>query len=163
MKDKFKLEDLNIFKFISDNANDAYFLIDRDANFLYVNKTACRLFGYSEDELLTMRVFDVDIIYDLPRYQNVFDMALEKSMPPVDTITKRSNGTTFSAEISVTAHQIEGRSYLFASLRDISTRKKMEQELIEQHNHLEKMLVDLNKAQQNRMPHLSLQKLLVVK
>lgn len=140
MNEKFRLEDLNIFKFISDNANDAYFLIDRDANFLYVNKTACRLFGYSEDELLTMRVPDIDIIYDLPRYQAVFDMVLDKPISPLDTIARRSNGTTFPAEISVSAHQIEGRPYLFASLRDISTRKNMEEELIAHHNHLETLV-----------------------
>jgi PAS domain S-box-containing protein len=140
MKEGLKVEDLKTFKFISDNANDAYFLIDRDANFLYVNKTASRLFGYSEDELLTMRVPDVDMIYDLSRYQAVFDMACDKSVAPVDTIAKKKNGSTFPAEITVTAHEIDGEPYMFASLRDISTRKRMEQELIEKRNLLENLV-----------------------
>ena len=47
MKEKSRIEDLNIFKLVSENPNDAYFLLDRNARFLYVNNTACRMFGYT--------------------------------------------------------------------------------------------------------------------
>jgi len=119
-------EELRKFKFISDNANDAHFLVDRSGKFHYVNKAACRMLGYSEDKLLTLQVPDVAVLYDIEKYQELFDSLQRKTIPPVETIAKRKDGSTFSSEITVTGYQINGEPLMFAVLRDISDRKQIE-------------------------------------
>lgn len=120
-------EELAKFKFISDNSSDAHFLLGKDAKFQYVNKTACRILGYSKKELLKLGVLDVDIVYSKKKYQELFDLIQHKAIPPIETINKRKDGSTFPAEITVTGYDIGGKFYMFAALRDISERKRSEE------------------------------------
>lgn len=122
-------KELQRFKFISDNSSDAHFLLCRDSKFQYVNKTACEMLGYSENELLTLGVPDVDTLYDIAKYQELFDLTQTETVPPIETINKRKDGTVFPAEITVTGVQINGKLHMFAALRNITDRKKAEEEL----------------------------------
>jgi PAS domain S-box-containing protein len=122
-------EEIAKFKFICDNSADAHFLIARDAQFQYINKTACKMFGYSEEELLALGVPDVDIVYDLKAFQALFDKIQKETVPTVETRNKRKDGSIFHTEITVTGHKIGGKSYMFAVLRDITERKKAEETL----------------------------------
>ncbi len=125
INDRKKFEDdINKFKFFSDNSNDAHFLIGKDAKFQYANKTACRMFGYSEDEFLTLSVPDVDDVYDVSKCRELFDLIQLEPVPPFETINRRKDGTVFPSEITVTGYHIEGINYTFAALRDTTERKK---------------------------------------
>jgi PAS domain S-box-containing protein len=126
---KRKEEELNKFKFISDNANDAHFLVGVDGEFQYVNETACRMMGYSEKELLTMGVPDIDLVYDMEKYRELFDLIQKEPLPPIHTVNKRKNGTVFCSEISVTGYSIEDKPYMFAVLRDITERREAEEQV----------------------------------
>ncbi len=124
--------DLKKFKFISDNSNDAYFLVDHRAQFCYVNKAACSMLGYSEDELLKLGVPDVDIVYDKIKYQELFDLTQKKKVPSFETTNMRKNGSSFPSEITATGYKINGKLYMFAALRDITLRKQAEQILLKE-------------------------------
>jgi PAS domain S-box-containing protein len=120
-------EEFRKFKFISDESNDAHFLLGRDSRFQYVNKAACNMMGYSESELLELCVSDVDAVYDLAKYQELFDLIHEETVAPVGTTNKRKDGSLFPSEITVTGYEIGGERYMFAALRDITERKQAEE------------------------------------
>lgn len=117
------------FKFISDNSADAHFLLGRDAKFQYVNKAACKMFGYSEEELIKLGVTDVDIVYDRKKYKELFDLIQHKTIPSFETMNKRKDGSIFPTELTVTGYKIGGTPYMFTALRDITERRKMEEAL----------------------------------
>ncbi|MDY6857623.1 MAG: PAS domain S-box protein [Thermodesulfobacteriota bacterium] len=50
-------------KFTIDRSSDAAFSMEPDAHFIYVNDEACRSLGYSNEEILTMMVHDIDPIF----------------------------------------------------------------------------------------------------
>ncbi len=120
-------QELNKFKFVSDNSTDANFLIGRDAQFLYVNKAACKMFSYTKEELLKLRIPDIDIRYGLEQFQELFNLIQTKHVPVVETVNKRKDGSTFPSEITVTGHRMSGKPYMFASLRDVTRRKLIEE------------------------------------
>lgn len=122
-------DELRKFKFISDNSADAHFLVDRDAKFQYVNETACRLMRYSKEELLELGVPDVDLVYDMKEYRDLFDLIQHKTIPPIETTNKRKDGSFFPAEITVTGHIIGEKPYMFAALRDATERKRAEERI----------------------------------
>ncbi len=122
-------EELRKFKFISDNSIDGYFLVDSEARFCYVNKSACAMMGYSEKELLKLSVPDVDIIYDKQKYERLFKLIHKETVPPFETINKRKNGTTFYSEAGSSGVILDGEPYMFAVVRDISKRKRAEEDL----------------------------------
>lgn len=119
-------ESLKKFKFISEQSADAHFLVDREAGFRYVNDSACRQLGYSNAELLQLKVPDVDVVYDQHKYQELFDLIQRQTIAPIETMNKRKDGSLFPAELTVTGYQIDGKPYMFAALRDITERKRNE-------------------------------------
>jgi len=139
------------FKFISDHANDAHFLMDRDAKFLYVNETACRMLGYSAEELVTLGVPDVDIVYGIEKFRELFDLAQEGEVPPVQSVNRRKDGASFCTEISVTGYKIDGVSYMFAVLRDITKRKKAQEKLQESLKEKEVLMKEIHHRVKNNM------------
>ena len=50
---------LRLSNFTIEQASDAVFWVDAAARIHRVNKAACRLYGYSREELLTMTVLDI--------------------------------------------------------------------------------------------------------
>ena len=132
-------EESRRFKFISDHANDAHFLIDRNGRFLYVNEVACERLGYPEETLLTMLAMEVDSLYDLEKYQVLFDEVQEKRIAPFESIHRRIDGSTFPVELSVTGVRFADEPFLFAVARDISERKQSEIALRESEAQLREM------------------------
>nr|WP_320023123.1 PAS domain S-box protein [uncultured Draconibacterium sp.] len=60
IKAKEKAENSEIrFKAISEQAMDGIALTDLEANYVFVNKSFCRMMGYTEQELLKMKVFEL--------------------------------------------------------------------------------------------------------
>jgi len=138
---------LQEFKFISDNASDSHFLADRDAKFKYVNKAACKMLGYNEEELLKLGVPDVDIVYDEKKYMELFDLGQKRQLFPVETINKRRDGSIFPSEVTLTGYCINSSQYMLAVIRDMSERKTAEEKL----QKLNEMFAKTNKQLQEEI------------
>ena len=109
------------------------------------------MLGYSEEELLKSGVPDVDIVYDLEKFQELFDRIQRKTILPIETINKRKDGTVFPVEITVTGHRIDGIPYMFAALRDITERKKVEEVLNTRQQEIEKLNTNLEMRVQEEL------------
>jgi len=129
--------DLRRFKFISDHSNDGHDLIDREGHLLYVNHRACERLGYTEAELLKMKLSDIDPMCPEPRIQELFDMLAKGRMPPFESIRRRKDGTVFPVEVSMTGVNFEGKDYIFVAARNISDGDRVEEALRMAHEELE--------------------------
>jgi PAS domain S-box-containing protein len=120
-------EDARRFKFISDNSSDAHFLMDRLGRFLYVNTVACERLGYSEEELLNLTVFDIDLNREnMDDFHRAFEKYKHERIRPSESVHRRKDGTEFPVEISSSAVEFDGEYYLFSVARDIAERKRAE-------------------------------------
>ncbi|BDI31461.1 hypothetical protein CCAX7_35120 [Capsulimonas corticalis] len=116
------------FQHLCDAASDALFLVNEHAQFQYVNASACSSLGYSEAELLALRVFDVAPLQAEEKYQALFQRAARERIPPFETIHRRSDGVIFPVEVSISRIDGDGKAQLFVSTRDISERNQIEKE-----------------------------------
>src|SRR5579884_2527440 len=66
------LTTLQQFQFSMEHAPDAVFFMTRDAGFSYVNEQACRSLGYTRDELLSLKLWEIDPIYPRERWEKVW-------------------------------------------------------------------------------------------
>jgi PAS domain S-box-containing protein len=106
--------------------------VDNEGNITYVNKMAFDMFGYTKDELMKMRIFDLVVPEE---YQMTFDRAQkmiegEQLGPKEFTIVKKG-GTRLSSLVQTAPIKNE-RGELIGSrgvMIDITTQKKIEQEL----------------------------------
>ncbi|MBI4581873.1 MAG: PAS domain S-box protein [Planctomycetes bacterium] len=120
---------LRLTQFAMDNAAVATFWIREDSSFCYVNQAACDSLGYTREELLRMRVCDLDPGFPLERWPEQWGKVnrLGRSMT-FETVHHREDGSTFPVEITASAIKYKGEFYHFAFAKDITERKRSEEE-----------------------------------
>jgi two-component system cell cycle sensor histidine kinase/response regulator CckA len=121
-------ESLNLFQLLVDRSNDGIFVIDPETGrFLDANERTCERLGYSRDELLSMTVPDIDSgVTPATRAKFVEDIRQSGSRI-LETQHRRKDGSTFPVEISVQYVKLD-REYLIATARDITSRRKLEEQ-----------------------------------
>lgn len=109
---------------------DAIFIIqNQDGAILEVNHVACSLYGYSREELLTLK--NTDMSAEPEQTQ----AATQRTAPPDQVVKiplrwhRKKDGTVFPVEITARFIHWKGRSVHIAAIRDITERQKAAQEL----------------------------------
>ncbi len=127
------------FKFISDHASDAHFLIDRHRRFRYVNEVAARELGYTRRELLEKKTLAIMADPELAekRLREFIELQELEQTPPFESRLRRKDGSTFPVSISVNRVTFDGEPYVYSVARDISDLKTVHEELEEQNRILE--------------------------
>ena len=108
-------------------AMDGFWRADMDARLLEVNDAYCRMSGYSERELLTMRVSDLETRETPEDVSEHVRKIIEQGYDRFESRHRRKDGSVFDVETSA-QYQSVGGGEMFAFLRDISARRKDEEE-----------------------------------
>ena len=122
---------LSLFKYLIDEINDAIFIIEpATSRFLYVNDKASENLGYDKEELLNMKVLDIEaVIPDNFSWEKHVGILKENTHIYVDGRHKRKDGTSFPVEVNVKYVTIEGTDYIVTVARDVTVRKEREKSL----------------------------------
>ncbi|MDD5437213.1 MAG: PAS domain S-box protein, partial [Candidatus Omnitrophica bacterium] len=132
------VEDIShLAKFSIERAADAVFWVDKDANILYTNEMACQVLGYSQDELLSMKVYDFDPNFSKEIWVSHWKELKERGSFTLESIHRKKDGTLIPVEVSVNYLEYENVEYNFASARDISKRKRQEEAILKRDYQLE--------------------------
>ena len=145
-------EALRRFQFISENANDAFYLMDADGCFVYVNEAAQRSLGYTSAQMQTMRATEVVTGSSQDGYSALFLKAQTETIPPFESEHRRADGTIFPVEASVSTLTISGRTLLFASVRDITERRRQQEEMAALYEREHKIAESLQRSLLNKPP-----------
>ena len=122
-------EELKQFKFMADNAQDPFILMREDGTFAYLNQKALDAWGYTAAEAKHIRVPDVDPIYQDEVFAEVFTRAQKEEVLQFETLYKRKDGLVYPVEVNMNGITLEGKPHLFAIARNITERKKGDEEL----------------------------------
>ncbi len=124
--------DLDRMRNMLDQGQDAIYMIDaKNGQIIENNQTACSMLQYSQEELFTKTVFDID--------KNIPDDWLNDSggicVPDGQSLYSgchiRKDGTMFPVEIKAITKKFDDKQYLLAVVRDISERVNAENALTE--------------------------------
>ncbi|MBW4360102.1 PAS domain S-box protein [Flavobacterium taihuense] len=140
-EDKLVVSDLN-YRNLIEYAGEAILVLNEDTRVSDLNDHACKLFGYSRQELLKMKISDL-----------IFPDQLEKQKLDIEKIKKdkyailyrkikRKDGTAIDTEIS--NRLIEGKGF-FAIIRDVTEQNKI-QNLVKESEDKYRYLFDKNPA-----------------
>jgi PAS domain S-box-containing protein len=118
-------------------------MVHRDNKILYVNPNLVRLLGYTSPEHLIGRS-PLDIVH--PDYRSVAEKRIDmvaqgegnQYNPPAERILLRKNGDPIYAEAEGLSIIFEGQRAITTIIRDITEKKRAEEELRESHFFLEK-------------------------
>ena len=123
----------SMLRSVLDNASDAVFIAGFDGGYQYVNQQACRMSGYTRDELLTLSV------HALARQEDraTFARLMQESVLRVEVELRRKDGDWVPVEL----HAVRlPNGNVLGVCRDITERRQVDAELARHRHHLEELV-----------------------
>jgi PAS domain S-box-containing protein len=114
---------------IVDGSWDAVFISDEDSQFMLVNAAACDLTGYSEAELLEMKVPDLHEDEDGQAFESRHRPIMEGRKTLTEAFILRKDGSKVLSEFSTRWIEIAGTPFMHTIARDITERRRTEEQL----------------------------------
>src|SRR6202142_159873 len=125
-KRKKAIEELLLFRALVDQSNDSFEVIDPEtARCLDVNEKGLAELGYSREEFLSLRMFDISPALEESAWPALLARIRSQEFHHGESFHRRKNGSTFPVEFNVRLVTLD-RDYLVAVVRDISERRDME-------------------------------------
>lgn len=130
------------FRAFAESATDGIITSDVDGHILFYNKSVETIYGYSPGEMegksltaLMPERFRESYMDYLEKYRSMGEHELEGRV--IETRGMKKDGSEFPLEMSISSWKSQGETYFSAIMRDISSRKNAEEELISNQIHLE--------------------------
>jgi diguanylate cyclase (GGDEF)-like protein/PAS domain S-box-containing protein len=123
-------KELRLVTFALGKVRDAAFLIDQDGALRLVNEAACCTLGYTHDELLRMKVTDIDVNFGFAtdRWRQHWQELKDTGSLLFESHHRTRDGRILPVEISANHFEFGQEHFDLALVRDISTRKQAEAE-----------------------------------
>ncbi len=137
--------DRHLLNDIFNELDDAIYIVNPDdSRVLHVNQKACEILGYSYEELISLRVIDIQTgLSSMGKWKRMFNHLSPGQTYDYIGSHRRKDGTTFPVEIHGKYFVYNGRPCLVGIARDISAWRRIESELIQERNKLEAVLCAL--------------------
>ena len=122
-------EALRLARFTVDHATVEVFWIRPDASIADVNETACRTLGYSRDELLALRVDDIDVDHPLETWADHWNELRRAGTLTFPGRQRCKDGSLLNVEITANFLTFGGEELNCAFVRDITEQKRLSGDL----------------------------------
>ncbi len=116
------------FRRLFDGAADAMYLHDEAGRIVDVNAAACEDIGYSREELLALKVPDIEVGQPRESLGLSWDKVRLGRERSIEGRHRRSDGTVFPVEVNIILLELAGKQLFLATARDITERKAAEAE-----------------------------------
>ncbi len=127
-------------QFTLEHLSDAVYWIHIDGRLIYVNQAACDMLGYSNDELLAKRIFDIDPFLTAERWKPMLDALFQQGNRTFQSVHLSKDGRTIPVEISSSVYELDGEQFACSLARDITGRNAAENEHQREHSFVESLL-----------------------
>ena len=122
---------LEFTQYATDHAVEGAFWIREDGKMVYVNEAACRMLGYTHDELLDMTIPDLDPNFPRDGWAEHWEKSKKSGKSRFETQHLAKDGRLIPVEITSNFVEYEGQEYHCSFSRDITQRKQSEEALRE--------------------------------
>ncbi len=119
---------LRLTQYAIDNTADSVSMVGRDGKFIATNASMSRRLGYSPEEMLSMGVPDIDPEFPAEAWPDHWASLKEQGSLTFESRHRTKDGRVFPVEIFANYVEFEGQEYNFAHARDITERKRAEEE-----------------------------------
>ncbi|HXO33582.1 MAG TPA: sigma 54-interacting transcriptional regulator [Candidatus Acidoferrales bacterium] len=122
---------LELFRTLLDHSNEAIEVVDPETlRFIDANERAWTGLGYSREEILSLRIFDVDPEITQTSVAKMKAELQRSGFLVMESIHRRKDGSSFPVEVSMKWVHLE-RDYVVTIVRDLTERNQAEKRLRE--------------------------------
>jgi PAS domain S-box-containing protein len=140
------------YRTLVEQANDGIFIADHTGKFIVVNTAASQLSQYSREELATMTIYDLADAEELKTNPFQFEAMKNEQGARSERKLRRKDGTTIDIEINA-KFLSDGRFLAF--MRNITERKKAEEEINNSYKAIRKLTSHLQNAREEERIHIA--------
>lgn len=136
-------ERLRMTQFSVDHADDAIYWVRKDGSVIYANTAASQSLGYTPEELVGLKTWDVNQTITPDTWPSVWDRIVAGSLMHEESYLLRADATVFPIAQTTSYFSIRGEEFICIHVRDITETvrmRKREQEALRQ---IEENLVSL--------------------
>ncbi|MDG4552406.1 MAG: PAS domain S-box protein [Candidatus Contendobacter sp.] len=133
-------EALLLTQFAMDRAPDSILWVDDEGRLIYANDAACASMGYTREELLGMKVFDIDPDFPAEGFEAHKIELQRRGSIKFESRHRAKDGRVFPVEVTGNYLDHKGRFLGCAFDRDITERKQIEEALRQSRNLLQTVL-----------------------
>lgn len=112
-----------------ESSTDGVHILDLDGNLIEWSPSFIEMIGYSDQEARDLNITDWDDMYSEGEKNTIRETLLITGRIGFETRHRRKDGTILDVEITARSILLEGNHYIYASARDITHRKRVENEL----------------------------------
>jgi PAS domain S-box-containing protein len=131
------------YRMLFENAGDSIFILDAEGDnkgrIVDANKAAAEIHGYTVDELLEMKITDIDTAETAKEAPSRMERILQGETVKTEATHYTKDGQIIHVEIIAGLIELDGHKYVLAFDRDITRRKTVEQER-------ERLILELQEA-----------------
>jgi len=137
---KRKEEELKFKSSLLDSATDSVFVHDLEGRIIYVNEAACKMRGYTREELLGMTLQELNTPEFSESTKERIDRIKQEGSAVFETAHLTKDGVTINIEVHARTMEFNGEVVIAAIGRDITERKRAEEALQEQKEFSERLV-----------------------
>jgi PAS domain S-box-containing protein len=120
---------MRLTRFSIERAAISAFWIAQNGQFKFVNEAACKALGYSREELLKKKIFDVAPTTTVRSWTRDWDALKHSISSSNESHLRTSEGHELPVEVSYNFLEFDGQEYICAFALDITERKRAEADL----------------------------------
>ncbi|MFN8388834.1 MAG: PAS domain S-box protein [Bdellovibrionota bacterium] len=126
-----------------DRASDGVLWVGPDAQIRYANQAASKMLGYTAEELMDRKLFDIAPRLASDAWARHWDSVKTRGAVTYETVQRTKSGAIVPVEVSLNHIQFRGQEYHCAFVRDITERKAAASEIESQRSFFRKV-IDMN-------------------
>jgi len=124
---------------ILETTQDGFWVLDAQGRVTDVNTAYCRMSGYTREELLRLRIQDLEALEDHEAIAARIQRIVANGSETFETRHRAKNGELFDVEVSVSLFAASGRTFV-CFCREITDRKRVEAALRESETNYRRLI-----------------------
>jgi PAS domain S-box-containing protein len=117
------------FRTLFESATDCMLILDKDGRIVDINSTGYEMLGYEEQEMLGRRIAEFDTPECAALVADRMAQIVAEGRARFEAAHVRKDGTIMPVEINTKIIYLDGEQRYFSVIRDITERKRLEQQL----------------------------------
>ncbi|BBD08674.1 PAS/PAC sensor signal transduction histidine kinase [Desulfovibrio ferrophilus] len=135
-------ENLRLTQHALDTSILGIYWVRPDSSFYYVNNEACRVLGYSREELLNMKVPDIDPTVSDEKWPDFYQKLKTSRQMIFESSHRTRSGSLIPVEINAHTMRLGSRELIFTFVQDVTHRQQNQEALRESERRFRSLFED---------------------